>query len=285
MATLKVSTSGSHEFVIAVLICSIIVTNSLIILSEGETKVFLTELTVTVTVGLAMSLALTLVYRQKLQGPYVKKYLSLAIGLTLWFCGFLLVIIAKISLYYQLGFLESWTFPSPADGFWLSGYVFFAYFLFRTYYFLSKMSERYIIIMVSIATALILGYILNLTFGIAKLLSSQQDISLLLVSIAYPILDGLLAVPAIVIIWTLRSSGKDSIHWMLLSVSLVLITIGDIGFGYSAVLSLDILQKQQWIWTSLYNAGYLSVATALFLYNKFYIFSQKNIQCSDLEVT
>jgi hypothetical protein len=97
----------------------------------------------------------------------------------------------------------------------------------------------------------------------------------LLISVAYPILDGVLLVPAVLVLWTIRSGQLSYTHWMLLSLSMLLFAVADSGFGYVAVLDIDIVQKEGWVWDIFYNAGYLSIAAALLWFNRFSIFNEK----------
>ncbi len=87
-----------------------------------------------------------------------------------------------------------------------------------------------------------------------------------LISIAYPILDGILLVPAVLILWILRGKNLASANWSLLELSIVLVTVGDIGFGYSAVI--DKAGKEEWIWDLFYNSSYLVMAAAFFLQSR-----------------
>ncbi len=50
-----------------------------------------------------------------------------------------------------------------------------------------------------------------------------------------------------------------------------MVTVGDIGFGYSNALGQEVAEKEEWIWDTFYNAGYLSIAAALFWYSKFLV--------------
>jgi hypothetical protein len=187
-------------------------------------------------------------------------YIIFTVGLTVW-------LVAELTwTYFQLVLQIGTPFPSSADAFWLSGYGFFTYFIFRIYNFLSKGNEKFIAVLVSLATAIILGYILNLTFGIADLLSAQEGSLAWLISIAYPILDGILLVPAVLILWSLRGKNVASANWSLLALSIVVVTIADIGFGYSAVI--DKAGKEEWIWDLFYNSSYLIMSAALFLQSR-----------------
>jgi hypothetical protein len=245
------------------LIGPIIVSNSFIVFSKENS-----QLPINAAAAVALSISIITVitaYKHRVDRFYVQMYFVFAVGLALWF-------IAEVTwTYYQFFSGIRTPFPSSADAFWLSGYGFFAFFLFKIYNFLSRASERYIVILVSFATAIVLSYALNLTFGIADLLSAQQGSLKWLISITYPVLDGVLLVPAMLIIWSLRDEKLASV-WILLSLSIVLTTVADIGFGYSSVI--DIEGKEEWIWDLLYNSSYLIMATALFLQHR--IFAKKD---------
>jgi TRAP-type C4-dicarboxylate transport system permease small subunit len=256
------------------LIGSIIVANSFIILIQGKDRVFFSNWTINVTAAIALALAVITVYRQKLDGLYGKTYASLAIGLGLWF------IAEIIWTYFELGLQINTPYPSIADLFWLVGYGFFAYHLYRIYNFMSKETIKpTAIILVSVAIAIALGYLVNLTTTVSDISYSQKqqadDIVLLLISAAYPILDGVLLVPAVLVLWTIRSGQLSYTHWMLLSLSMLLFAVADSGFGYVAVLDIDMVQKEGWVWDIFYNAGYLSIAAALLWFNRFSIFNEK----------
>lgn len=164
--------------------------------------------------------------------------------------------------YYREGLGVEVPYPSAADLFWLVGYGFF---LVHNYRLIAKinetlMIERTMIVLVSAAVGLTLGYVLNLTFGVAELLSSSTDSLSSAVSIFYPIIDGTILIPSIIIFWSLRRGDPSSMHWLLMSASFVMVTIGDIGFGYSFALSPDIAGEYEWIWSIFFNACYVCMA-------------------------
>ena len=140
-----------------------------------------------------------------------------------------------------------------------------------------------VVIIVAVAIAIALGYLVNLTINVSEISYSQkqqsEDIILLLISIAYPILDGVLLVPAVLVLWAVRNGQLSYTHWMLLlSLSMLLFAVADSGFGYTVVLDIDIVQRDGWIWNIFYNAGYLSIAAALFWHNRFFVFDEKREQ-------
>lgn len=260
---------------ILALIGSIVVVNSFIIFTQGEDRVFYSNWTINITA--AVVFAVITAYRQKLDGLYGKTYASLAVGLGLWF-------IAEIVwTYFKIGLHIDTPYPSLVDLFWLAGYGFFAYHLYIIYNFVSRETVKpAAAIIVSVATAIALGYLVNIIINVSEISYNQEqqshDIILLLVSIAYPILDAVLLVPAIVILWSIRKGKLAARHWMYLSLSMLFFGVADSGFGYIAVLNIDIAQNGEWLWVMVYNAGYLSIAAALFWYNRFFVFDEKGEQ-------
>jgi hypothetical protein len=245
---------------ILILVVAIVVSNSFIVFSNQDSRDFFTNWTIITAASAALSLSIIAVitaYKRRTDKFLLEVYIIFTVGLALW-------LVAEVTwAYYQLVLQIGTPFPSSADAFWLSGYGFFTYFMFRIYKFLSKGTEKFIVILVSLAAAIILGYILNLTFGIADLLSAQGGSLAWLISIAYPILDGILLVPAVLILWSLRGKNVASANWSLLALSIVVVTLADIGFGYSAVINKA--GKDEWIWDLFYNSSYLIMSAALFL--------------------
>ncbi|HET7148613.1 MAG TPA: hypothetical protein VFI73_08970 [Candidatus Nitrosopolaris sp.] len=257
---------------ILILIVAIAISNSFIIFSSQNSRDFFTNWTTNTAAAAALSFSvLTAItaYKLRVDRFLLEKYIVFTVGLTVW-------LVAELTwTYFQLGLQIQTPFPSSADAFWLSGYAFFTYFIFSIYNFLSKGNEKFIAVLVSLATAIILGYILNLTFGIADLLSAQEGSLAWIISIAYPILDGILLVPAVLILWNLRNKNVASANWSLLALSVVVVTIADIGFGYSSVI--DKAGKDEWIWDLFYNSSYLIMSAALFLQSKVFVREQTKI--------
>ncbi|HEX9318501.1 MAG TPA: hypothetical protein VF884_06165 [Nitrososphaeraceae archaeon] len=188
---------------------------------------------------------------------HAEGFLAFTIGAFLWLG-------AEASwAYYWEGLGIEVPYPSVADLFWLVGYGFF---LLHNYRLIAKLKEvthidRNMIVLVSAAVGLTLGYILNLTFGVAEIMSATTDTLSTGVSIFYPIIDGIILIPAMVIFWSIRKTDPTSMHWLLMSLSFVMVTIGDIGFGYSFALSPDIAGQYEWIWSIFFNACYVFMAT------------------------
>lgn len=273
-----------QQAVIITLVGSVILTNLLIVFTQGENRLFYSNWTINITAAVAFAFAIIAAYRQKAEEPYGKTYASLAIGLGLW------LVAELIWTYFELGLQIDTPYPSLADVFWFVAYGFLAYPLYRIYKFMSKETVRSTaVIVVSIIIAIALGYLVNLTINVSEISYSQkqqsEDTILLLVSIAYPILDAVLVVPAVSVLWVVRTVQPSYTHWMLLSLSMLFFAVADSGFGYAAVSDIDMIQKEWWIWDMFYNAGYISIAAAIFWHNNFFVVSEKRDQKRSLDNT
>jgi hypothetical protein len=127
------------------------------------------------------------------------------------------------------------------------------------------LSDSPAVLIVSI-TAIALCYLVNLMIGASEISHSQEqkadDILLMLVSISYLVLDGVLLVPAILILWSIRN-GKLVTHWMLIALSMIFVGIADSGFGYMAISNINLVQEADWDMGYPIQYGYLSIAFAL----------------------
>ncbi len=94
-------------------------------------------------------------------------------------------------------------------------------------------------------------------------------------SVFYPIIDGVLLIPSMIIFWSLRKEDPSHMHWFLMSASCVhvMVTIGDIGFGYSFALSPEVAGEYEWIWSIFFNTFYVCMAAGGIW---FYLASKRN---------
>jgi hypothetical protein len=303
--------------IITSLIVSIIVTNSFVIFSSDEnTRFYNAGLTSALTVGVGLVICLIQVYRYKRSihrqegagKPHHyfdnnKMHLSICLFLGLWFTAHMIWV-----LEYQQS-----SGVSIADALWFVGYASFGYFLFNLYHhFFRKEFEPFVLILVAIIIAIALIFVLDSIVSILRLLSTQTvDLSVMLVTLVYPILDAVLFFPAVLIFWAVRRGrsrniGKDttiqeqkvaeaklgqgktsfssplvtgttSVWILLLSIAMMLSAIADTGYAYSAAYGPDTVQKEVWIWDIIYNADHLCLAAALIGYRHFFSFYRHDI--------
>lgn len=245
------------------LIVSMVAANSFIFFADWETKGIYAELIVTATVTITMGLAIVLALRQLRQlrhdRPRAKMYLSLAAGLVLWFCADI------IWASYELVFHAAAPIPSMSDVLWLAGYPFFAHNLFATYKeFRSKFDRR--VLAASIAgNAAFLAYLIVLTIGLSDF-STQEGIAMFALMIAYPIMNAMLIIPALSILAGPWKENPWSIPWTFKSLSLFCIVVTDSWFAFIIISGL---YEQVWVASLLFGAEYIILAGGLLWFNKF----------------
>ena len=242
--------------------------NSIILLAPDiEMQNYFGNILRPLVAAVASGLALIVVYRQKVSGIFGRSYAFLAGGLVLY-------LVAEILWgYYSIGLGIEVPFPSLADAFWLAAYGPFGYGLFslsRLYTKHGKSKMKALAVMSLSVAAFSSYYVLQLIS-----VSDLTDPIPLAISITYPILDGILLVPALLVI---ISSGKGyltSIPWIF--VSWIFTAIADSIFGFTAVTSVagDVS-----VWNLFYNAAYLSMATGLFWHNRYMVFDSKRVNAA-----
>ena len=257
------------RYVILILVGFIILVNAFIFLSSISTRVIYTNLTINVTAVTALCATIIVLVRQiRVHSEYSKTFGFLTVGLGLWFT-------AEITwTYYQLGLGVETPFPSLADVFWLAGYVPLTYHLYRIYNTVTiKVTDRDTMIVISAIVAAILAFLLYLVFSLSV---QPQDMLGLIINLTYPVLDAMLLIPAIVILWSFRRGEPAYTHWVMISLFIIFVTVADIGFDYALAVNEDSASQQEWVWDMFYNAGYLSIAAALFWYSRYLVLT-KNI--------
>jgi branched-chain amino acid transport system substrate-binding protein len=249
------------------LVLAIIISDSFIYFAEIKTKAFYSSWIIGINASTAAALAIFVVYRHMQQRSHhpqdhhSKSHVGLAIGLSLWLCADL------IWATYEIVLEIVPPVPSPADFIWLSAYGFLAYYLYTTYIEFHKKFKFSSKILVTsiIGCGIFLAYIIALTIGLS-VLSSPRGIAMFAVIIAYPIMDAVLMVPAIVILLNFRKEPLWFTPWICESLGLFLIAISDSWF---AVVVLTSIVEQFWLSSIFFAAHYLVIAAGLLWYVKF----------------
>jgi branched-chain amino acid transport system substrate-binding protein len=242
---------------------AIIASDSIIFFAEAKNRDFYSNWVISANAAIAASLGIFVAYRHRFHGPHAKAHIALSIGLSLWLCAEVTWAIYEIVLEIIP------PIPSIADYLWLSAYGFLAYYLFSTYREFKtklKFSKKTLIVSI-IVSAIFAGYVIYLTTSIS-FLSSQRDIAMFIVTIAYPTLDAILMVPAIVILLDIRNEPLWFIPWICESLGLLLIALSDSWF---ALVVLTSLTEQFWLSSLFFAAHFLVMAAGLVWYIKFII--------------
>ena len=215
-----------------------------------------------VTVGSAMAMSAVVVTRQGFSGLFGRTYMALAAGLVLWFMA------ESIWGYYEIVLHKENPFPSIADMFWLAGYGPFACYLFGLYKFYGKGTTAVKVAIVSVAAAAFGGLYVQNIVAVSDL-SDLGAIAPMMISIAYPILDALLIVPAVLVVMNAGKGILTAVPWIF--VSWIFTVVADSLLGFTAVQNFG---GDLFIINMFYNAAYLCMFAGLLWHNKFFIFNK-----------
>ena len=250
------------------LILAIVISDSFIYFAEIKTKAFYSSWIISINASTAAALAIFVVYRHIRQRSdpsqnhhHSKSHVALAIGLSLWLCADIIWAMYEIVLEIVP------PVPSAADFVWLSAYSFLAYYLYATFIEFHKkfnFSNRILVASI-IGCGIFLAYIITLTSSLS-VLSTPRGIAMFAVIIAYPIMDAVLMVPAIVILSNFRKEPLWFTPWICESLGLFLMAISDSWF---AVVVLMSILEEFWLSATFFAAHYLVIAAGLLWYVKF----------------
>ena len=236
---------------------------SIIFFAETNSKEFYSNWIIIINASIASSLAIFLAYKLKFHGLHGKTHTALAVGLVLWLSADIVWAI------YQLVLDIVPPMPSTADYLWLCGYGFLGYYLFMTYKEFQKKFNfgRKALVLSIIGNAIFLSYMIALTANLS-VLTSSKGIQMFEFVVAYPILDSILMVPAIVILVEFRKEPVWFTPWIFETLGIFLIAISDSWF---AVIVLTSLVEQVWLSGVFFAAHLLVMAAGLLWYIKLLI--------------
>ena len=262
-------------FILAIII-SIIIANSIIIISDPHYRLATALWTMNITAATASSLGIVAVYRHGVRGLHGKSYLFLTLGLISWFSADLTL----LYYYYALG-IEEQKFVTVTDGFWFMGYGFLSLHLFTIIKSLC-ISSNYnnvinpkFVIIGSLIIAVVFVSFNWFTLASSEFIEVAEqrvDLTSIIVTIAYPVLDLTLIIPSCIVLFKLRKNYQHSIPWFLSSLSLLINAIADDGYLIDFVNGSS---QHLIFWDLFYVTDFIIMAGALFWYNRYHITSNR----------
>ena len=194
-------------------------------------------------------------------GKVDKANILLAVGLIFWFLANI------IWAYYELVLDIVSPVPSLADIFLLSAYGFLICRLAIVYRKIGHTTNKKFLFLIVSGTGLFLIYILNLTLENTET-SNFRGLMLFVVTVAYPTLNSVLTVLALMILLGIKNERHHFIPWICELVGLLAIVIGDSWF---AIIVLTTFVEQLWMSALLLSAHYLLIAGGLIWYLRYVI--------------
>ncbi len=243
------------------MIIVIIAANFIIVSAESNLKIIYSSWILIINSLIAAGLSVMLLLKDRVSIKRDKTLIHLTVGLVLWF-------LANIVWgYYEIVLDVVSPVPSLADLFLLSAYGFLIYRLIITYRSLEHITDNKVISLIILGTGLFLAYILYLTISLNET-SSFRGLMLFVVTIAYPTLNSILTVLALMILLEIKKERHHFIPWVCELVGLLSVVVGDSWF---AIIVLTAFVEQLWISALLLSAHYLLIAGGLVYYLRHHI--------------
>lgn len=249
-------------------IIAIVIGNSFIIFADSDSKVIYSNWVLIINSLIAVGVSAIILVKDKDReegegkaGKVDKANILLAVGLIFWFIANI------IWAYYELVLDIVSPVPSLADIFLLSAYGFLICRLTIVYRKIGRTTNKKFLFLIVSGTGLFLIYILNLTLE-NTVTSNFRGLMLFVVTVAYPTLNSVLTVLALMILLGIKNERHHSIPWICELVGLLAIVIGDSWF---AIIVLTTFVEQLWMSVLLLSAHYLLIAGGLIWYLRYVI--------------
>ena len=243
-------------------IITIIIGNSIIFFAESDSKIIFSNWILIINSLTAAGLSAMILLKDKDSDEGGDKTnILLTLGLIFWFIANI------IWAYYEVVLDIVSPVPSLADLFLLSAYGFLIFRLISIYKKIGHITNKKILILIISGTGLFLIYILNLTLELSEL-SNFRGLMLFIVTIAYPTLNSILTVLALMILLGIKNEKHHFIPWICELIGFLAIVVGDSWF---AIIVLTAFVEQLWMSALLLSAHYLLIAAGLIWYLRYTI--------------
>jgi len=197
----------------------------------------------------------------KLERSEMQKFKPLILGIVCFLIG-------ETFYFYQQYFLQiDIPYPSVADVPYLLASFFFSYFLISCVF--SLLDRKNLSPLPIILGSPIAIFPIYLTLSSAYDLAINESTELeFIVNALYYIFDGLMLVTAVIIILNLKKYDPFIFHWICITVGLILLVIGDVGYTYFSIISESLIEEYEWLWSILYAIGYLFLGIGIYWFDR-----------------
>ena len=193
----------------------------------------------------------------KLERSEMHKFRSLILGIVCFLIG-------ETLYFYQQYFLQiEIPYPSIADVPYLLANLFFSYFLISCVFSLINRKSLNPLPIILVSPVAILP--IYLIFSSAYDLATNESTGLeFIVNSLYYIFDALMLVTALIIMLNLKKYDPFIFHWICITLGLILLVIGDVGYTYFSIISESLIEEYEWLWSVVYAIGYLFLGIGIY---------------------
>ena len=233
----------------------------IISLIDVERSGFYNSIPSSVILSVGTLISLKLLFYTKLEKIEINRFKLIFLSLICWLIG-------ELTYVYQQVFLGiAVPYPSIADIFYLAATVFLSFHLF-TIIRLKKiiLKNKYFFLLGFLSSAFPIYFLIDTLYHYDQYY--PDSLLEFVVNATYYISDAVVVYPCLPII--LYSSKNDPFifHWLLITLSVFILVIADLGYTFISTINEELLQNIEWLWSFIYSIGYILLTVSILWFSK-----------------
>ena len=215
--------------------------------------------------GVGSIISFKVLFYTRLERHEIKKLVAASLFIIITF-------FAEILYVYQQFVLEiSVPYPSFADILYLSANLFLAYHIISSLIALKKqksIKSRYILLINLVISIIPIYITLSVMISSEMNIADNDAIIPFFTDLLYYIFDLVMLAPSIFILLHINKNSLLIFHWLSITLGIAFLTIGDLGYTYSAQISEQLIVSTHTIWNIFYATAYILLIAGIFWYGK-----------------
>lgn len=205
--------------------------------------------------------SLKLLFYTKLERIELRRFRLIFLTIICWTIGEL------IYVYHQAFLRIAVPYPSIADIFYLSATIFLSFHLYSILHLRKSILKTKYFLYLGFLASIFPSYLL---FDTVYNYEQYYPNSILefLVNAAYYITDAIVIFPCIPIILSMRRNDPFIFHWFLITLSVFVLVVADLGYTFVASINDELLRNIEWLWSFVFSVGYILLTVSIIWFSK-----------------
>lgn len=205
--------------------------------------------------------SLKLLFYTKLERIELRRFRLIFLTIICWTIGEL------IYVYHQAFLRIAVPYPSIADIFYLSATIFLSFHLYSILHLRKSILKTKYFLYLGFLASIFPSYLL---FDTVYNYEQYYPNSILefLVNAGYYITDAIVIFPCIPIILSMRRNDPFIFHWFLITLSVFVLVVADLGYTFVASINDELLRNIEWLWSFVFSVGYILLTVSIIWFSK-----------------
>jgi hypothetical protein len=205
--------------------------------------------------------SLKLLFYTKLERIELRRFRLIFLTIICWTIGEL------IYVYHQAFLRIAVPYPSIADIFYLSATIFLSFHLYSILHLRKSILKTKYFLYLGFLASIFPSYLL---FDTIYNYEQYYPNSILefLVNAGYYITDAIVIFPCIPIILSMRRNDPFIFHWSLITLSVFVLVVADLGYTFVASINDELLKNIEWLWSFVFSVGYILLTVSIIWFSK-----------------